>query len=231
MAKEVPYFKFFVGEWANGDITCESYEAQGIFINICSIYWAKMGELTEKHIRKKFKSDEVIDELIESEIIKIESGKVVISFLDEQIEEDELMRRIKSAGGKKSAAKRKKNNTSSTPVKDQLKTSSTPVKDQLKTSSTNNSIEEKENSIEEKKKEILKRFDETNFENTQRVLKTSKEEIRKKLEEFLEVEQLTPTFKNKQIGEVLKHFRNWLNYNKPKEVRTKEKATWVGKCN
>ena len=23
MAKEVPYFKFFVGEWANGDITCE----------------------------------------------------------------------------------------------------------------------------------------------------------------------------------------------------------------
>ena len=68
----------------------------------------KNGRINRKHIRKKFKSDEVIDELIESEIIKIESGKVVISFLDEQIEEDELMRRIKSAGGKKSAAKRKK---------------------------------------------------------------------------------------------------------------------------
>ena len=55
MAKEIPYFKFFIGEWANGDITCESYEAQGIFINICSIYWAKLGKLTERYIRKKFK--------------------------------------------------------------------------------------------------------------------------------------------------------------------------------
>ena len=84
MAKEIPYFKFFIGEWANGDITCESYEAQGIFINICSIYWAKLGNLTESHIRKKFKSDEAINELIEASIIKIEDGKVIINFLDEQ---------------------------------------------------------------------------------------------------------------------------------------------------
>ena len=109
---------------------------------------------------------------------------------------------------------------------------------QITTTNNNNNNNENKIKKEEKAsnnpvkvKEILKRFDETNFENTQRVLKTSKEEIRKKLEEFLEVEQLTPTFRNKQIGEVLKHFRNWLNYNKPKEVRTKEKATWVGKCN
>jgi hypothetical protein len=87
---------------------------------------------------------------------------------------------------------------------------------------------DKDISIEEKKKEVLKRFDETNFENTQRVLKTSKEEIRKRLLEFLEVEVLTPTFKNKPIGEVLKHFRNWLNYNKPLEVKQKTKAPWLG---
>tara|TARA_B100001094_G_scaffold309126_1_gene342474 strand:+ start:853 stop:1509 length:657 start_codon:yes stop_codon:yes gene_type:complete len=218
MAKEIPYFKFFIGEWANGDITCESYEAQGIFINICSIYWAKLGNLTESHIRKKFKSDEAINELIEASIIKIEDGKVIINFLDEQFEEDQLLRRVKSAGGKKSAEKRKK-----------IKTTSTGVKDQLKTSSSNNSIEQ--NRTEDiKSDKVLKTFDITSFENLEMRLKTSKAEIKIKLEEFLEIEKITPTFKNKQIGEILKHFRNWLNYNKPKEITNKQtKAPWIDK--
>ena len=218
MAKEIPYFKFFIGEWANGDITCESYEAQGIFINICSIYWAKLGKLTESHIRKKFKSDEAINELIEASIIKIEDGKVIINFLDEQLQEDQLLRRVRSAGGKKSAEKRKK-----------IKTTSTGVKDQLKTSSSNNSIEQ--NRIEDiKSDKVLKTFDITSFENLEMRLKTSKAEIKIKLEEFLEIEKITPTFKNKQIGEILKHFRNWLNYNKPKEITNKQtKAPWIDK--
>ena len=218
MAKEIPYFKFFIGEWANGDITCESYEAQGIFINICSIYWAKLGKLTESHIRKKFKSDEAINELIEASIIKIEDGKVIINFLDEQLQEDQLLRRVRSAGGKKSAEKRKK-----------IKTSSTGVKDQLNTSSSNNRIEE--NRIEDiKSDKVLKTFDITSFENLEMRLKTSKAEIKIKLEEFLEIEKITPTFKNKQIGEILKHFRNWLNYNKPKEITNKQtKAPWIDK--
>ena len=218
MAKEIPYFKFFIGEWANGDITCESYEAQGIFINICSIYWAKLGNLTESHIRKKFKSDEAINELIEASIIKIEDGKVIINFLDEQLQEDQLLRRVRSAGGKKSAEKRKKS-----------KTSSTGVKDQLKTSSSNNRIEE--NRTEDiKSDKVLKTFDITSFENLEMRLKTSKAEIKIKLEEFLEIEKITPTFKNKQIGEILKHFRNWLNYNKPKEITNKQtKAPWIDK--
>lgn len=79
---------------------------------------------------------------------------------------------------------------------------------------------------------VIKTFNETSFENSERVLKTNKEEIKKRLLEFLEVEALTPTFKNKQIGEILKHFRNWLNYNKPKEVKSvNTSAPWVGKCN
>ena len=40
MAKDLPYFKFFCSEWNDGDITLESYEAQGVFINICSYYWS-----------------------------------------------------------------------------------------------------------------------------------------------------------------------------------------------
>ena len=74
-------------------------------------------------------------------------------------------------------------------------------------------------------------FDQTNWENVQRNFETTKEAIRKKLEEFVEVEKLTPTFKNKQIGEILKHFRNWLNYNPPKKQTRKQNtvAPWVKK--
>jgi hypothetical protein len=57
----------------------------------------------------------------------------------------------------------------------------------------------------DKDKEVLRVFDETSFENLERTFKTNKSEIRKKLEEFLEVEKITPTFRNKQIGEILKH--------------------------
>ena len=82
----------------------------------------------------------------------------------------------------------------------------------------------------DKDKEVLRVFDETSFENLERIFKTNKIEIRKKLEEFLEVEKITPTFRNKQIGEILKHFRNWLNYNKPKEnLKTNNSAPWVSK--
>lgn len=119
MAKEVPYFKFFTGEWANGDITCESYEAQGLFINLCSIYWTKLGNLTEKYARKKFKCDHVIDELIESNIIKVDGENIIISFLDEQISECKHISNRNSRAGLESAKKRALNNKS-TPVEQPL---------------------------------------------------------------------------------------------------------------
>ena len=75
---------------------------------------------------------------------------------------------------------------------------------------------------------VLSIFNESDFNRTIETLKTNKDEIRKRLFEFLEVEALTPTFENKQIGEILKHFRNWLNYNKPLEIVKKTKAPWLG---
>jgi len=118
MAKEIPYFKFFVGEWANGDITCESLEVQGLFINICSIYWTKEGDLNKRFLFKKF-DNKLISELLDAEIIKIENDSVKISFLDEQLSEVEHIRAKNSRAGKASAAKRKANKKT-TPVKQSL---------------------------------------------------------------------------------------------------------------
>jgi len=54
MAKELPYFKFFTGEWMKGDITICSMAAQGLFINICTFYWAKKGDLTLTGVEQRF---------------------------------------------------------------------------------------------------------------------------------------------------------------------------------
>ena len=38
MAKELPYFRFTVQDWQNKDISLESYEMKGLFIDICGFY-------------------------------------------------------------------------------------------------------------------------------------------------------------------------------------------------
>ena len=124
MAKEIPYFKFFTGEWSNGDITAENYKTQGVFINICAIYWTKEGDVSENFIRKKIKDNKCINELIYSDIIKVENESILISFLDEQLIETENIRRKNSDAGKESARKRALNKRS-TPVQHPLDLRST----------------------------------------------------------------------------------------------------------
>lgn len=146
MAKEIPFFKFFVGEWANGDITAENYKTQGVFINICSIYWTKEGELSEVFLRKKIKANKEISLLIDSEIIKVENKNIVISFLDEQLSECEDIRVKNSKAGKKSASQRafNKRSTIVQPKLNEEPTESQPLR------------EDKEKKREEKKREEFK---------------------------------------------------------------------------
>lgn len=134
MAKEIPFFKFYVGEWANGDITAESFELQGVFINICSIYWAKEGKITKRFINKKF-GENYINELIEANILKIENDEIFISFLDEQLEECKGIRRQASNAGKASAAARARKK-SSTGVQQAFNDNSTGVQRSLSFRST-----------------------------------------------------------------------------------------------
>ena len=236
MAKDLPYFKFFCSEWSDGDITLESYEAQGLFINICSYYWSNECDINYKKLLKKFKGHEkTVNQLKEESIFKVsDSGEVVISFLDEQRNDRKERSKVKAKGGKASAEarrlKKQQNvNTSLTENEHVLNSCSTETQVLRREEKREEEIVLKENP--NKFKEVLKKFDESNFGNTERSLKTNKENIRIKLEEFLEVEMHTPTFTNKPLGEVLKHFRNWLNYNKPKEINIKSvtRPAWIQK--
>jgi len=103
MAKELPYFKFYINEWVNGDITLEDYELQGIFINVCGYYWSKDCDLSLINLNKKFRGfEDKIKQLIDSKIIKVIGENVAISFLNEQLESKEVQivtNRINGAKG------------------------------------------------------------------------------------------------------------------------------------
>lgn len=114
MAKDLPYFKFNISEWLTGDITTCSLEAQGLFTNICALYWSREGDLRTSIIEKKFSRVDLMEELIEMGVIKLKDDQmaVSISFLDEQLEE----RKDLSSKNSKNVAKRWQKGGSDTTV-------------------------------------------------------------------------------------------------------------------
>lgn len=104
MAKDLPFFKFYCSEWNDGDITLEDYNVQGVFINVCSYYWSKECTVTEKLLKKRFRDCiDIIDLLVKENHLKVVSGDINITFLDEQYSEVENTSSARSKAGKKSA--------------------------------------------------------------------------------------------------------------------------------
>lgn len=104
MAKELPFFKFEPSEWDNGNIQMCCRESKGLFIELCSIYWSRLGELPYALALQKLcnGSKDAMQELIDHEIIGINEGKIVIQFLDEQLEEfSETVEKRRNAANKR----------------------------------------------------------------------------------------------------------------------------------
>jgi NACalpha-BTF3-like transcription factor len=105
MAKNFPYFKFTVSEWMTGDIVFESLSTQGLFINICALYWQRDGNLSIYDINKRYRNPIELIDLI-NKFIEIENDKISIKFLDEQLIDANHVSKVNSENGKKSAEKR-----------------------------------------------------------------------------------------------------------------------------
>lgn len=104
MSKELPYFKFYIADWISGDITLEDFNVQGLFVNICAYYWSKDCEVSLINLRKKFRGyEDEINTLIDSNIIKITSENVTISFLNEQLTSKEVQKITNKINGQKEA--------------------------------------------------------------------------------------------------------------------------------
>ncbi len=162
MAKDLPYFKFFVSEWNDGDITLEDFETQGLFINICAYYWSNECEITLSKTKKKFRhiSEDSFQNLIDSEVIKVEDDIITINFLDEQKEERIENSKRKSKGGKASAEARRLKRLAENQQK--LNTSSTDVQQVLNSCSTETQVLREEERREEKKRKEKKRKEDFN---------------------------------------------------------------------
>lgn len=91
MAKELPYFKFEPNEWENGNIQMCSREHKGLFIDLCSMYWSRLGDLPMKLAVQKLCAGNAnaLNSLCDDKIIVLENGFIRIDFLEEQLAEFE----------------------------------------------------------------------------------------------------------------------------------------------
>lgn len=108
VAKELPYFQFEPAQYLTGNIQFCSLEAQGLFSNICSIYWQRECELTKDQLYRKFSQHELINELIQEKVIKLDGQKIIISFLFTQYITISGIKQKLSDAGKKGADKKNK---------------------------------------------------------------------------------------------------------------------------
>ena len=89
MAKELPYFKFEPNEWQSGMIQLCSLESKGLFMELCSLYWSRLGDLPYALALQKLcmGNASLLQELERNQIYSIDDSQIVIKFLDEQLDE------------------------------------------------------------------------------------------------------------------------------------------------
>jgi hypothetical protein len=107
---ELPWFKFNPSMWLSGDISCTSYETQGIFIKICSLYWKSGCSIDQAKLKRRLSiTSDVLAELEDEGIIEISDDNIFIKFLDEQYEELNAAHVKRVTAGSKGGKKRVSN--------------------------------------------------------------------------------------------------------------------------
>jgi len=125
MSKELPYFRFTVAEWLNGDISMENYECKGLFADVCAWYWFKDCSVTKAMLEKKFSNARLLQILYDSGIIKVIDDFIEIEFLNEQfsvlLNSLEARKAAGSKGGKQKSSNAKAKLKQSSSYKDNNK--------------------------------------------------------------------------------------------------------------
>lgn len=209
MSKKLPYFQFEPAEYLTGNIQFCSLAAQGLFVNIQSIYWQRDCNLTVDHLNRLFKEPELIDQLVKENIIKVSGKSIKIGFLDIQFEEITERKNRLSIAGKKGARAKKHKATLKPPLSDAEATLKQPDKI-------------KEDKIRE---DILNNY--TFIESQSKANKL----IPKKTIEIFEhfwLKNYAGNIGEKTIDDIKDHFGNWLpkNLHKEGKLQTPSKEDW-----
>jgi hypothetical protein len=87
MAKELPYFQFEPNEWENGNIQMLSREDKGLFIDLCSLYWSRLGNVPYKLAIQKLcgGNTNALQMLYDAKIIDVIDDNIFIKFLSIQL--------------------------------------------------------------------------------------------------------------------------------------------------
>lgn len=110
MAKELPYFKFEPNQWENGNIQMLSREDKGLFVDLCSMYWSRLGDVPYKLAIQKLCAGNAtaLNPLCEEKIIEVIDANIFIKFLSEQLNEFEDVSKQNSKNAKEGWEKRRK---------------------------------------------------------------------------------------------------------------------------
>ena len=110
MAKELPYFKFEPNQWENGNIQMLSREDKGLFMDLCSMYWSRLGDVPLKLATQKLCAGNTtaLNPLCDEKIIEVIEGNIFIKFLSEQLNEFEDTSKQNSKNAKEGWEKRRK---------------------------------------------------------------------------------------------------------------------------
>lgn len=111
MAKELPYFRFTAFEWLNDDISLESYELKGLFIDVCAYYWFKDCSITTAILAKRFINEtKLLNKLLQINVIKVDKNRNIdILFLNEQYDILSNKRKQRQIAGKKGGKQKSSN--------------------------------------------------------------------------------------------------------------------------
>jgi hypothetical protein len=110
MSKELPYFKFEPNQWENGNIQMCTREGKGLFIDLCSMYWSRLGDLPIKLAVQKLCAGNAtaLDSLISDNIFTVIDSMICIDFLNEQLGEFEHTSSQNSKNAREGWEKRRK---------------------------------------------------------------------------------------------------------------------------
>lgn len=109
MAKELPFFKFEPNQWENGNIQICSREDKGLFVDLCCMYWSRLGDVPLKLAINKLCAGNAtaFDSLMRENIFTVIDGLICIDFLNEQLGEFDNTSKINSKNARDGWAKRR----------------------------------------------------------------------------------------------------------------------------
>lgn len=109
MAKELPYFKFEPNQWENGNIQICTHEEKGVFIDLCSMYWSRLGDVSFKLAVQKLCGGNAValKSLCDNNVIEVIDENIYIKFLSEQLNEFEDTSKKNSKNAKEGWIKRR----------------------------------------------------------------------------------------------------------------------------